>query len=49
MKVFIGISLFLVGAGICSAQTLPLGTVSNPTSVTCTTCRLTADGVLVAL
>ncbi len=37
MKVFISISLFLLGAGICSAQTLPLGTVSNPTSVTCTT------------
>ena len=37
MKISVGISLLFAGAGICVAQTLPQGTVSNPTSVTCTT------------
>ncbi len=37
MKILIGVGLLFVGAGICGAQTLPQGTVSNPTSVNCTT------------
>lgn len=42
VKIFIRISLLavglvLVGTGLCEAQTLPLGTISNSASVTCTT------------
>jgi hypothetical protein len=36
VKFFLSL-LFLVGAGICAAQTLPMGTVSNPATVSCTT------------
>ena len=31
------LALLFVGVGICAAQTLPMGTVSNPVRVTCTT------------
>jgi hypothetical protein len=31
------IAVLLLGAGFCAAQTLPLGTVSNPTVITCAT------------
>ncbi len=37
MKTLISICLLLAEAVICAAQTLPLGTVTNPTSVICTT------------
>lgn len=37
MKVLITITLLVAAARICAAQTLPMGSVTNPTSVTCTT------------
>jgi hypothetical protein len=37
VKTLIILILLLVGAGICAAQTLPLGTITNPTRITCPT------------